>query len=244
MLQKMNDVINIYIAVGLIGVLVILLIAQCIKDDKYGYSDSDYLMIKMGSGIIKTNTESLADKVFKIITALNKKQYENIEYLIIPATKHLDEFIKINPVSGNAELFELKARIIYETEIGDLSSGVMSDVNSAILPYDNFIKKLKIVHKMLINKLCNGGLLDYRSIAYIVEQCCKITPIYYENDTGNVVLPKSNNTSLPKLSLFEAKQSQPADQNTDQTIERRPTVLKVHKQPKKAQNIDRNQERS
>ena len=240
----MNDVINIYIAVGLIGVLVILLIAQCIKDDKYDYSDSGYLMIKTGKGIIKTNAETLSDKIFKIIISLNKKQYENMEHLIVPAVKHLDEFIKINPISGNAELFELKARIIYETESEDLSSGVMSDVNSAIKPYDNFIKKLKIVHKMLTNKLCNGGLLDYRSIAYIADQCHKITPIQYENDTGSVVLPKYNNTANPTLSLFTTKQSQPADQNTDQTIERRPTVLKVHKQPKRANTIDRNQERS
>ncbi len=231
----MSNNIDIYIAVGIIGVLVVLLIAQCIKNDRYDYINSDRIMIKTGNGIIKTNDLALAEKIHKIIITLSKKQYENIDHLIAPAIEHLDEFININPISGNAQLFELKSQIIYEITEDDNTSGIMSDVNTVLKPYDNFIKKLKIVHKMLINKLCNGGLLDYRSIAYIATHCNRITPTQYENDVGNVKLPKHNISSHATLSLFASKQSQP----DDQTIERRPKISKIHKQPKRVRPIER-----
>jgi hypothetical protein len=62
---------------------------------------------------------------------------------------------------------------------------------------------------MLSNNLCNGGLLDYRSIEHINEQCNCITPIDHEDDIGNIKLPKFNIGSHPKLSHFAANRSHP-----------------------------------
>ena len=136
-----DDNVNIYIAAGIIGVLIILLIAQCIKMDRYDYSESDCIMVKTGKGVIKTNSTTLANEVSDMIVLIYNNRRNNIDYLLIPATAHLDEFIRINPISGNAELFEIKSQIIH-AEDNDLSSGIMSDVNTSISPYDNFCKKL------------------------------------------------------------------------------------------------------
>jgi hypothetical protein len=150
----MNDVINIYIAVGLIGILIVLLIAQCIKSDKHEYSKSNYIMIKTTNGIIKVTSETLAKEIYKIISTTNKKQHYNINNIIESANKHLDEFIDINPINGGITLSEVKTQIIHDIELNsivDTSTGVMSDVNNIRNPYNEYIKKLKIVHKMLSN---------------------------------------------------------------------------------------------
>jgi hypothetical protein len=175
-----DDNVNMYIAAGIIGVLIILLIAQCIKNDRYDYSETDCIMVKTGKGVIKTNSATLAREIKDVIIIINNNRCNNIDYLLVPASAHLDEFIRINPISGNAELFEIKSQIVHADY--DLSSGIMSDVNNAISPYDNFCKKLRIVHQMLTHKLCNGGILDYKTIEHIAYECSKKINIEYENN--------------------------------------------------------------
>ncbi len=179
---------NIYVAVGIIGVLIVLLIAQCIKTDKYEYNDVDNIMVKTGRGIIKISGPELAGKIAKIISQLEKKKCNGADDVAIIANKHLSDFINANPVNGGPDLYDAKANIIHKIEMGDLSSGVMSDVNSVVLPYDNFIKKLKIVHEMLISGLCNGGLLDYKTIDHVYNKCMSFTPEPFENDVGNIIV--------------------------------------------------------
>ena len=201
---------NIYIAVGIIGVLIVMLISQCINSDLHTYSDSDYIMVKTEKGIIKLDNKTLADEIYKIIAKLDKNQYAKIEHLVDSAIEHLNEFIEINPINGGAQLYEIKSKIIYDIESDDLSGGVMSDVNSTIHPYDKFIKKLKIVHVMLQAGLCNGGLIDYKSLSYIVRECTKVRGVEYENDVGNTPLPKTNRAKHSKMSHFKSVKSQPS----------------------------------
>lgn len=169
---------TVYVASGIIIVLVLVLLARSIYKSHKRYTAGERVAVKTSRGLIKMNAQSIADELAKLQAELSKHEgYERTSKFDIQITNvvdHIKQFIEQNPHDKDMCKGEIKANILdnamadritpFHTDQHLAHATILShddlEYGSDSLRFDYLLRNIDILIHMLKRDVCDGGMID------------------------------------------------------------------------------------
>lgn len=242
---------HLYIGSAIAIILVIVLIAQTTFKKKINYSADAKIAIKTSKGLIKMNSQYIADELARLAAELDKhngfertgRHYKLIEEVM----RNIREFIKRNPKNDLTKR-DLQTQIIHKALSDWAHIDSQANGYNTIMDFDSLdhgtdsdrfeymLKHVDVLIEMLKRDICDDGVIDLVGLEKLLHMLdLDITNSVsgnYETPLGQEIGHKYDPYIIPRLSLFETQQTQIEGMGSRESIlkprsEKRDTILGI-----------------
>ena len=257
-----QEIKNIYVVSTAIIIMVVLLLAISMYKSQKKYEANNLVAIKTSRGLIKMNSNKLADELSILRADLARHSgYERTSKFDIEINNvlyNVKTFIDKNPHNREPQNVESKARILSKSKNEKIKSNSAFDSGMTHLDDENtntldiLLLHFDILINMLTGGLCDGGMLDVASLERISDildsdnspeiDFDKSTEIY-EVDIDKSLVARGNPFIISKLPMFSSQVNQIEGLNVEAQIRNAP-VVNEKQYSQGPQNVRNAQQRS